>query len=86
MDLSTTCKKLQMKQQSGDQKATEFGVCGNGLVQFSWPRRVADTGLLNQSFGSTLLSVNRVGRTPRGSCNRTLLRRVLRRFFKGSAS
>ena len=26
-----------------------------------------------------------VGRTPRGSCNRTLLRRVLRRFFKGSA-
>ena len=26
------------------------------------------------------------GRTPRGSCNRTLLRRVLRRFFKGSAS
>ena len=25
------------------------------------------------------------GRTPRGSCNRTLLRRVLRRFFKGSA-
>ena len=28
----------------------------------------------------------RVGRTPRGSCNNTLLRRVLRRFFKGSAS
>ena len=27
----------------------------------------------------------RIGRTPRGSCNRTLLRRVLRRFFKGSA-
>ena len=27
-----------------------------------------------------------IGRTPRGSCNRTLLRRVLRRFFKGSAS
>ena len=27
-----------------------------------------------------------VGCTPRGSCNRTLLRRVLRRFFKGSAS
>ena len=26
-----------------------------------------------------------VGRTPMGSCNRTLLRRVLRRFFKGSA-
>ena len=26
-----------------------------------------------------------IGRTPRGSCNRTLLRRVLRRFFKGSA-
>ena len=26
-----------------------------------------------------------VGRTPRGSCNRTLLRRVLRSFFKGSA-
>ena len=27
-----------------------------------------------------------IGRTPRGSCNRTLLRRVLRRFFEGSAS
>ena len=26
------------------------------------------------------------GCTPRESCNRTLLRRVLRRFFKGSAS
>ena len=26
-----------------------------------------------------------IGRTPRGSCNRTLLRRVLRRFFNGSA-
>ena len=26
------------------------------------------------------------GCTPRGSCNNTLLRRVLRRFFKGSAS
>ena len=29
---------------------------------------------------------NFLGCTPRGSCNRTLLRRVLRRFFKGSAS
>ena len=27
-----------------------------------------------------------VGRTPRGSCNNTLLRRVLRRFFEGDAS
>ena len=27
-----------------------------------------------------------IGHTPRGSCNRTLLRRVLRRFFQGSAS
>ena len=27
----------------------------------------------------------KLGRTPRGSCNRTLLRRILRRFFKGSA-
>ena len=27
-----------------------------------------------------------IRRTPRGSCNRTLLRRVLRRFFKGGAS
>ena len=26
-----------------------------------------------------------IGLTPRGSCNRTLLRRVRRRFFKGSA-
>ena len=26
-----------------------------------------------------------VGRTPRGSCNRTLLRRVLRRFSRGSS-
>ena len=26
-----------------------------------------------------------IGRTPRGSCNRALLRRVLRSFFKGSA-
>ena len=34
----------------------------------------------NNWVGST------IGCTPRGSCNRTLLRRVLRRFFKGSAS
>ena len=27
-----------------------------------------------------------VGHTPRGSCNNTLLKRVLRRFFKGGAS
>ena len=35
---------------------------------------------------SWLPSLPELGRTPRGSCNRTLLRRVLRRFFKGSAS
>ena len=27
----------------------------------------------------------KLGRTPRGSCNRTLLRTVLKRLFKGSA-
>ena len=36
-------------------------------------------------FGRGFLGKS-LGRTPRGSCNRTLLRRVLRRFFKGSAS
>ena len=30
--------------------------------------------------------LTKIGRTPRGSCNRTLLRRVLRRLFEGSAS
>ena len=30
--------------------------------------------------------VHLLGCTPRGSCNDTLLRRVLRRFFKGSAA
>ena len=33
-------------------------------------------------FGSSV-QCTVVGRTPRGSCNRTLLTRVLRRFFKG---
>ena len=43
------------------------------------------TGVLAQNLSERTETFSKIGRTPRGSCNRTLLRRVLRRFFKGSA-
>ena len=58
-------------------------------VQFDFGPR---PGFSKQLFGSSREGTEldwtcfKLGRTPRGSCNRTLLRRVLRRFFKGSAS
>ena len=38
------------------------------------------------AYVSHKISGTSSGRTPRGSCNNTLFRRVLRRFFSGSAS
>ena len=64
-----------------------------------WAQRLSSPMMITAFFGPMTLSVRTqrgsthscskvswpIGRTPRGSCNRTLLRRVLRRFFKGNA-
>ena len=72
----------------------DFGIPGFGIsVSGRVPVWVFPTFGI-PAFGSPVLGIptvgipvlSKIGRTQRGSCNRTLLRRVLRRFFKGSAS
>ena len=68
-----------------------LGGCGHRDVPH-WPRslnssdwRLAIVRIFLPAFSEKLLC-SPFGCTPRVSCNNTLLRRVLRRFFKGSAS
>ena len=59
--------------------------CYSLVVPFNFRRRNLRGGSARlRGSRETLLAL--LGRTPRGSCNRTLLRRVLSRFFEGSVS
>ena len=59
--------------------------CEYMLRLYSHPREDRKKSLANYLCIGFVPGGIPLGRTPRESCNCTLLRRVLRRFFKGSA-